>query len=107
MPQTEKIPLRVINALMEYINKCGDMGHIKQNNYVNYIALKYIFLNLHKKKLPATFGRQLLTITDWAIERPTQLSLSLERLLARISRHEHNAIYTPKAVHIRALEHLN
>jgi hypothetical protein len=50
LPQTEKIPLRVINALMEYINKCGDMGHIKQNNYANYIALKYIFLNLHKKK---------------------------------------------------------
>ena len=44
------------------------MGHIKQNNYANYIALKYIFLNLHKKKeLPATFGRQLLIITDWRL----------------------------------------
>lgn len=55
MSQTEKISLRIINALMEYINKCGDMGRIKQNNYANYIALKYIFLNLHKKRAARHF----------------------------------------------------
>ena len=87
MPQTEKIPLRVINALMEYINKCGNMGHIKQNNYANYIALKSIFLNLHKKRAARHFRQTAAYYNRLAIERPTQLSLSLERLLARISRH--------------------
>ena len=66
LPRMEKISPCILNALMEYINKCGDMGRIKQNNYANYIALKSIFLNLHKKKeLPATFGRQLLVMTNW------------------------------------------
>ena len=93
---------------MEYINKCGDMVRIKQNNYANYIALKSIFLNLHKKKsCPPLSADSFLLWQIGTIERPAQLSLSLKRLFARISRHEHNAIYTPKAIHIRTLEHLN
>lgn len=39
------------------------MGRIKQNNYANYIALKSIFLNLHKKRAARHF-RQTASYYD-------------------------------------------